>query len=125
VKVLTRGHLDVPLVERSSEHLHHARDRVASGLEVAVVRRAEEEDEKPKRHSHCGGPEAPDPHALVLVERQEGVGEEGADVERHVEVAEEGKLGAPLRGVRLVELVGPERRHRRLVPADPERSRVG
>ena len=96
---LARWWLQVPLAECSDEHLRHACERVARLFAVAVVRRAKEKEQKPEGNSNSGDPKAHDPHALVLVERQEGVGEEGADVERQVEVAEEGELGASLHSV--------------------------
>ena len=123
MEVLARWWLQVALAERSDEHLRHACQRVARWFAVAVVRCAKQKEQKPERDSDGGDPEAHDPHALVLVERQEGVGEEGADVERQVEVAEEGEFGASLHGVRVIKLVRSQRRYRWLIPADPKCSR--
>lgn len=75
---------------------------------MAVPRGSGEEQEEGGDGGGGGDPESESPHALVLEEPQNGVGEEGAEVQGEVEVAEEGDLGVALFRVLFVELVGAE-----------------
>lgn len=56
--------------------------------DVVVARRAEEEECEHERGGGGGDPKADDPPAPVLEEHQDGVGEEGADIEGEVEEAD-------------------------------------
>ena len=114
----------LPFPGRGDGDLANPPDRVPSGLEIAIPERPAEEKQERGGGGGGGGPEAERPAALVLEVAEEGVGEERAEVEGEVEVAEEGDLGVRLGGVVLVELVGAQGGDVGLVPAVAEGDHV-
>ena len=122
--LLSHRSSDAPVPYGGDNDLADADEGVAGGEEVPVPERPDGEEEVPKEGGGGGDPERLHPLALVLHVGQRGDGEDAAEVVGDEEVAEEGGLGFPLPGVGLVELVGAERGHRRLVRAVPQRDLV-
>ena len=104
----TRRHLDLQLLGRCGDDLAKSRKRVPTRLEVAVPKCPDEEQHQCHKRGARGCPEPECPQPLILKVAQDGVGEERAEVQGQVEVAEEGDFGPSFSEVLLIELVRAE-----------------
>jgi hypothetical protein len=80
----------LPVPTCGDGHLGDPADRVPTGLHVPVPQRPAQEQQQRGDRGGGGRPGPERPPALVLDVAEEGVGEEGTEIEREVEVAEEG-----------------------------------